>query len=125
VVEVHGSLFFGNAGPLQRKLGPMRDADAIILHMGDVRYLDQSGVYALSDLINDLAEAGTVTYIAELHEEPRDLLARLGVAPGIVAASRIFSTAEEAVRVAMAWEASRRDPSKVAESEPGPESVVV
>jgi SulP family sulfate permease len=124
VVEVHGSLFFGNAGPLQRKLGPMRDADAIILHMGDVRYLDQSGVYALSDLITDLDEAGTVTYIAELREEPRDLLARLGVAPGIVAASRIFSTAEEAVRVASAWEASRRDPSKVAESELGPESFV-
>ncbi len=44
VVEIHGSLFFGNAGPLQRKLGSMEHARAVVLHMGDVRYVDQSGV---------------------------------------------------------------------------------
>jgi SulP family sulfate permease len=107
VIEVHGSLFFGNAGPLQRKLGPMREAQAIVLHMGDVRYVDQSGVYALSDLIEDLTDAGTATYIAELHEEPKELLERLGVAPGIVAADHIFATASEAIQVAAQHEALR------------------
>ncbi len=100
VVEIHGSLFFGNAGPLQRKLGGMEYARAIVLHMGDVRYLDQSGVYALADLISDMHAAGTDIYIAQLHEEPRDLLARLGVAPGAVPEEYIFENAEEAVRAA-------------------------
>jgi SulP family sulfate permease len=97
VVEIHGSLFFGNAGPLQRKLGGMKDARAVVLHMGDVRYLDQSGVYALADLIGEMKEAGTEIYFAELHEEPSDLLARLGVAPGAVAEDHIFTRAQDAV----------------------------
>ena len=98
---------FGNAGPLQRKLGGIKDAGAIVLHMGDVRYLDQSGVYVLSDLIEDLAKAGTDLYLAELHEEPRDLLARVGVAPGVVDADHIFASAEEAVRAAARGEQAR------------------
>jgi len=100
LVEIHGSLFFGNAGPLQRKLGGIENARAIVLHMGDVRYLDQSGVYALADRIEDMQGVGTEIYIAELHEEPRDLLAQLGVAPGNVPASHIFDQAEEAVQAA-------------------------
>jgi SulP family sulfate permease len=107
VVEVHGSLFFGNAGPLQRKLGGLKDARAIVLHMGDVRYVDQSGVYALADLISDLQIAGTEIYIAELHEEPRDLLARLGVVPGAVLEGNVFARAEDAI-VAAAHGEERR-----------------
>lgn len=84
VVEVYGSLFFGNAGPLQRKLGGLKQARAIVIHMGNVRYMDQSGVYALADLVRELNEADTQIYIAQLNPEPRDVLARLGVAPGAV-----------------------------------------
>jgi SulP family sulfate permease len=97
VVELHGSLFFGNAGPLQRKLGGIKDARALVFHMGDVRYLDQSGVYALADLIADMTQAGTQIYIAELHEESRDLLARLGVAPGAVAEDHLFARVQDAI----------------------------
>jgi SulP family sulfate permease len=107
VVEVHGSLFFGNAGPLQRKLGSMEYASALVLHMGDVRYVDQSGVYVLADLIADLQEAGTEIYIAQLHSEPRDLLARLGVAPGAVPEDHIFENAEDAVLAAAHGEKER------------------
>jgi SulP family sulfate permease len=107
VVEVHGSLFFGNAGPLQRKLGGMDYARAIVLHMGDVRYVDQSGVYVLSDLISELEEAGTEIYIAELHPEPRFLLAQLGVVPGAVSENRLFESAEEAVVAATRGEMKR------------------
>ncbi|MEO1934596.1 MAG: SulP family inorganic anion transporter [Myxococcales bacterium] len=107
VVEIHGSLFFGNAGPLQRKLGGMKDARVVVLHMGDVRYLDQSGVYTLADLITEMTEAGTEIYIAELHEEPRDLLTRLGVAPGAVDEDHIFARAEDAIVAAAQGEEVR------------------
>ncbi len=113
VVEVHGSLFFGNAGPLQRKLGGMAHARAIVLHMGDVRYLDQSGAYAIADLVSDLRNADTETYIAQLHEEPRDLLAALGVAPGTIPEELIFASAEEAVRAAARGEYRRQASMRV------------
>jgi SulP family sulfate permease len=109
IVEVHGSLFFGNSGPLQRKLGSMDHARAIVLHMGDVRYLDQSGVYALADLITDLRDAGTEVYFAELHTEPRQILANLGVAPGVIAEDQIFEKVENAIREAARGEKIRLD----------------
>jgi SulP family sulfate permease len=109
VVEIHGSLFFGNAGPLQRKLGSMEHARAVVLHMGDVRYVDQSGVYMLADLIADVEEDGTEIYIAALHPEPEALLARLGVAPGAIPAERIFAKAEDAVTAATRGERLRLD----------------
>ncbi len=109
IVEIHGSLFFGNSGPLQRKLGSMEHAQALVLHMGDVRYLDQSGVYALADLITDLREVDTNVYVAELHEEPREILASLGVAPGVIPENRIFERAEDAIREATREERIRFD----------------
>ncbi|MEM9409366.1 MAG: SulP family inorganic anion transporter [Acidobacteriota bacterium] len=100
VVEVHGSLFFGNAGPLQRKLAGVHQADAVVLHMGDVRYMDQSGVYALSDLVRDLKTQRTEVYVAELHEEPEEILKSLGVVPDVLPDDRLFDTASEAIRKA-------------------------
>jgi SulP family sulfate permease len=102
VVEVHGSLFFGNAGPLQRKIegADLRDAKAVILHMGDVRFIDQSGAYALGDLASDLQRRGIEVFIADLQAEPKELLAKLGVSPGIIPAKRAFERSSDAVSAA-------------------------
>lgn len=102
VVEVHGSLFFGNAGPLQRKIegADLGNARTIVLQMKDVRYVDQSGVYVLGDLAQDLINRGIRVFIAELQREPRELLGKMGVAPGTISESNIFPTAEKAVEAA-------------------------
>ncbi len=100
VVEVHGSLFFGNAGPLQRKLAAVKDAESVVLHMGDVRYMDQSGVYALADLIQDLQSQDTEVFVAELHEEPHDILLALNVIPDTIAKDRVYEKASDAISAA-------------------------
>jgi SulP family sulfate permease len=104
VVEIHGSLFFGNAGPLQRKLegADTSKAKVIVLHMGDVRYVDQSGVYALGDLAEDLQKQGAKVFLAELWHEPKELLAKLGVTPGVIPTENIFESAPDAIRAATA-----------------------
>jgi SulP family sulfate permease len=100
VVEVHGSLFFGNAGPLQRKLGGMKHADGLVFDMTSVRYLDQSGVYALTDLVSELATHDTRVYLAGLHEEPRRILESLGVIPQLIPTARVLESPAAAVSAA-------------------------
>ncbi|MBC8186830.1 MAG: STAS domain-containing protein [Proteobacteria bacterium] len=57
-------------------------------------------MYALADLITDLHEDGTEVYFAELHREPREILANLGVVPGIIPEDHMFERAEDAIRKA-------------------------
>jgi SulP family sulfate permease len=101
VVEFTGSLFFGNAGPLQRKLGHLDHAEAIVLHLGAVPFLDQSGAQALANVIVDLRAQNVDVFICELQSEPAKVLADLGVAPGIVKADHMIPTAAAAIRLAI------------------------
>lgn len=103
LARLHGSLFFGNAGPLQRNL--MRDthgrARALVLDMSEVRYLDHSGVCALEELVRELEQVGTQVRLCGLHEEPREILSRLGVAPGVVPPDRIHDSTADAIQAAL------------------------
>jgi SulP family sulfate permease len=101
VVEIHGSLFFGNAGPLQRKLGGLNHAKTVVLHLGAVPFLDQSGAYALADVIEELKGTGIDVFVCSLQAEPAKVLADLGVAPGLVDQAHIIDSAEQAVRSAV------------------------
>ncbi|MFG0320706.1 MAG: STAS domain-containing protein, partial [Planctomycetota bacterium JB042] len=101
VVELVGSLFFGNAGPLQRKLGRLTHAEAVVLHLGAVPFLDQSGAYALADVIDGLKAKGVDVFVCELQEQPARVLGQLEVAPGKVAENHVIERAEDAVRLAV------------------------
>ena len=102
VVELHGALFFGNAGPLQRKLEALsgREVEAVVLHMGDVRYVDQSGVYAFDDLLHSIKNSGSEVFIAELQPEPQKLIERLSGQFAKMESSRVFEQAADAITAA-------------------------
>lgn len=65
--------------------------------MGHVRYLNQSGVYMLADLVEGLHKNHTGVFIAEMQPEPTDIMERLGTAPGVVAPEHIFDKVEDAI----------------------------
>jgi sulfate permease, SulP family len=97
VVDLHGSLFFGNSGPLERMLGHLQHAGVVVLRMQEVRYIDQSGAYALRDLAQHLNAAGTRVVLTELQHEPKFLLTKLGFVPGVF--PLVFDDFQEAIRV--------------------------
>jgi MFS superfamily sulfate permease-like transporter len=72
-----------------------------VMHMGDVRYVDQSGVYCLGELAQDLQTRGIRVYIAALWREPRELLAKLEIAPGMIPVENIFESASDAIQAAI------------------------
>ena len=100
LVELTGSLFFGNSGSMQRKLEGLTEATAVVIDMKDVPYIDQSGAYAFADLMERLVEHETEIYIAGLQPKPAELMHRLEFIPGLCPDERIFESIKGAVRQA-------------------------
>ena len=97
-VRACGPLFFGNASALRRGLaGIDGEARTLILALGEVHHLDQSSAYILADALRELTDRGIDVYLADVRERPREVLKRLGVAPGIIAEERMIASADIAL----------------------------
>ncbi len=64
--------------------------------MDRVPYVDQSGLYALEDIIFDLREEGIEVLLVGLKEQPRDMLYAVDIIPDLVSEGDVFSNIEDA-----------------------------
>jgi sulfate permease, SulP family len=100
VLHLRGPLFFGNASGLQDLLGRVRDARAVVLTLDGMHYLDQSGAYALEDLVSALAADGRFVLLGGVSDALRRVLERLEVIPQHVTGDRVFGDQDEAFAAA-------------------------
>ena len=92
IKHVDGPLFFGFAsqfGDIARQAAVQ--SKLLILRMDRISYMDQAGVYALSDALTRLNAAGVRVLVLGVSVAHRDLLERLQVIPAVVPDSEIFS----------------------------------
>ena len=101
VLHLEGALFFGNALPLQAQIAKLTDAKALVIDMGRTPFLDQSGAYALSDAALDLQDRGVKVFLANIPQQPRELLHVTGIAPGLIPADHVLGEVNQAVRAAV------------------------
>lgn len=101
VVHLQSSLFFGNASPLFQQLADCQDARAVIIDMSLTPFLDQSGAYALSDLLDVLRHQGAEMFLAAIPEQPKRLLHLTGIAPGEIPPDHIGETVVDTVQTAI------------------------
>jgi SulP family sulfate permease len=67
--------------------------------MDRVPYIDQSGLYAVEEAIQDLEEENITVAFTCLHGQPEDMLKRFNIVPGLVDEEHIFDNFQEC----MAW----------------------
>ncbi len=82
VKHLHGPLHFGFTSSLQDLAAKLRFTPYVVIRMVDVPFVDQSGLNALTELVVDLEARGTAVFITELQEQPKQVLAGAGLAPG-------------------------------------------
>ena len=100
VVPVTGSLFFGNAMPLQSLVLGLSEARAIVVDLAGTPFLDQSAAYALSDLALDLDTKGIPLFLCGLQDQPRRILRLTGIAPGEIPEAHVCASDEDAYHAA-------------------------
>ena len=90
-----GPLFFGFASRFQDMVKALPDIKIVVIRMDRVPYVDQSGLYAMEDAVQDLHVLGITVVFTGLHGQPKDMFERASLVPGLVDKEHCFDGYEE------------------------------
>ncbi|MDP9014146.1 MAG: SulP family inorganic anion transporter [Pseudomonadota bacterium] len=80
IYSIEGPLFFGAAEKLERTLAHIqRPATTLILRMGNVPFIDATGIDAIEEMVSDFKRHGASVLLVELRPNVRYKLGRSGV----------------------------------------------
>ena len=99
IYSIEGPLFFGAAEKLERTLAHIqRPATTLILRMGNVPFMDATGIDALEEIIRDFKRHGATVLLVELRPNVRYKLQRGGVIEELGEA-QVIDTLENALQL--------------------------
>ncbi len=84
-------MFFGFTSRFQELI---KDLDSnikvLIIRMGRVPHIDQSGIYAMEEAISDLQKKGVVVLLTGVKPQPLDMMKKIGIVPDLVPDIHVF-----------------------------------
>ncbi|TXG37339.1 SulP family inorganic anion transporter [Seonamhaeicola maritimus] len=96
IKHIKGPLFFGSTSDFQQLAAQIpKTAKTVVVRFDRMQYMDQSGLYALEDMLLDLRKNGVDFLFVDLLPQPRYLMERIDIIPDFVPEEHIFDTFEE------------------------------
>ena len=95
IKHLDGPLFFGFVSSFQSIVKNLPNVEVVIIRMGRVPYIDQSGLYAMEDAILDLQSRGVAVVFTGMKEQVRSMMERINLIPGLVDEKYSFKTFSE------------------------------
>lgn len=96
IQEFHGPLFFGFSSKFQEQFNAKPNMKAVVFRFKHLSFADQSGMYALMDVVRDLNSKNTWVLFSGLRENVKDQFKKLGIIPELVPESHCFDDFEKA-----------------------------
>lgn len=91
-----GPIFFGVAAKVLERVNKIpADAEVIIFRMKKVPFIDQSGLYALEEVIKEMQKMGIVVVLTMTQPQPLSLLRKTKFIPDILPEKYLFKSIEE------------------------------
>ena len=91
IKQIMGPLFFGSADGFQKLAKKIPSSTKIIvLRLETMDYIDQSGLYALEEILVDLSEQGKTIYLVDLQKQPKFMMERVNMVPKLIPQDNIF-----------------------------------
>ena len=92
IKKISGPLFFGVTDEVKELTNRIPStAKIILMDMRDVPYMDQSGVFAMEDILIENANKDIKTLLFGLKEQPQYLLERIDAIPNLIPHEFIFN----------------------------------
>ena len=100
IKHIKGPLFFGTTADFQRLADQIPiTAKTVIIRLGSMQYMDQTGLYAMEEVLQELLSHGIRVLLVDVLEQPRYLMERIGIIPDLVSEEHIF----ENFRTCVEW----------------------
>ncbi|NND34017.1 MAG: SulP family inorganic anion transporter, partial [Saprospiraceae bacterium] len=98
IKHIKGPLFFGSTSDFQQLAKQIPDtASAVVIRMGRMQYIDQSGLYALEDVLGDLARRNIKILLVGIIKQPRYMMERIDIIPDLVPEEQIFTNFKDCI----------------------------
>ncbi len=99
IKHIKGPLFFGSTSEFQQLAKQIPDtASTIVIRMGRMQYMDQSGLYTMEDVLVDLKNAGKNVLLVDVLQQPRYMLERIDIIPNLIPKAHIFENFKECLK---------------------------
>ncbi len=91
VKHINGPLFFGSTAEFQQMANQVPpEAKAVVMRMDRMRYIDQSGLYTLEDVIAGFEDKKITVLLVNLQPQPAYLMEKIGLIPKLVSSELVF-----------------------------------
>ncbi|MBA6156116.1 SulP family inorganic anion transporter [Tenacibaculum sp. S7007] len=100
IKHIKGPLFFGSTSDFQALTKQIpKTASTVIMRLDRMQYMDQSGLYAMEDMIQDLKSNGTHVQVlfVGLLRQPRYMMERIDIIPDFIPEDHIFDSFDDCI----------------------------
>jgi SulP family sulfate permease len=99
IKHLKGPLFFGSTSEFQQLTLQIPDtASYVIMRLGRMQYMDQSGLYAMEDMLLELKKKNIDVLFVGLLKQPRYMMERIDIIPDFISNEHIFTTFNDCVK---------------------------
>ncbi|GAA3593814.1 SulP family inorganic anion transporter [Flavivirga amylovorans] len=98
IKHLKGPLFFGSTSDFQQLTAQIPDtAKTVIIRLGRMQYMDQSGLYAMEDMLQELSKKGIAVLFVGLLRQPKYMMERIDIIPDLIPREHIFDSFKECI----------------------------
>ncbi len=91
IKHLKGPLFFGSTSDFQQLAEQIPStASTVIIRMGRMQYMDQSGLYAMEDVLQDLKRNGISVLFVNVLDQPKYMMERIDIIPDLIPREHLF-----------------------------------
>ena len=98
IKHIKGPLFFGSTSDFQQLYKQIPDtATTVILRLERMQYMDQSGLYAMEDMIQELQTKNVEVLFVNVLKQPRYMMERIDIIPDFIPEAHIYDSFEACI----------------------------
>ncbi|RSK41646.1 SulP family inorganic anion transporter [Mangrovimonas spongiae] len=99
IKHLKGPLFFGSTSDFQSLAAQIPDtASTVVIRLGRMQYMDQSGLYAMEDVLQELRKNKVQVLFVDLLKQPRYMMERIDIIPDLISNEYIFKNFKDCTR---------------------------